>query len=179
MISTGVVTTYNHGFFLVSCLMSCTSFCSAADVAFLSESHDLCINGDCFEMLQSTEAVLQVIPYVKVCVHPLYRIWRLSFACSAVLIIVVLLGFFTCRPRTERTCTDYIQKCWEDDTDVWRWNQWCWCTEAGDYLSSITLSFVQFIRTKIYFQFLWLDLSQEHILVVTHASYLLCRLFQG
>ncbi|KAK8457839.1 hypothetical protein SEVIR_3G255000v4 [Setaria viridis] len=39
---------------------------SAAEVAVLSESHDLCINGDCFEMLQSTEAVLQVIPYVKV-----------------------------------------------------------------------------------------------------------------
>ncbi|OEL17438.1 putative manganese-transporting ATPase PDR2 [Dichanthelium oligosanthes] len=39
---------------------------SAAEVAMLSESHDLCINGDCFEMLQSTEAVLQVIPYVKV-----------------------------------------------------------------------------------------------------------------
>ncbi|AQK85835.1 putative manganese-transporting ATPase PDR2 [Zea mays] len=41
-------------------------FCSAVEVAVLSESHDLCINGDCFEMLQSTEAVLQVIPYVKV-----------------------------------------------------------------------------------------------------------------
>ncbi|AQK85838.1 putative manganese-transporting ATPase PDR2 [Zea mays] len=39
---------------------------SAVEVAVLSESHDLCINGDCFEMLQSTEAVLQVIPYVKV-----------------------------------------------------------------------------------------------------------------
>lgn len=32
----------------------------------LSESHDLCISGDCFEMLQRTAAVLQVIPYVKV-----------------------------------------------------------------------------------------------------------------
>ena len=63
--------------FFLSCLMSCMLFCSAAEVAGLSESHDLCINGDCFEMLQSTEAVLQVIPYVKVCVnrlHPLYRI---------------------------------------------------------------------------------------------------------
>ncbi|KAL6610003.1 hypothetical protein ACP70R_039972 [Stipagrostis hirtigluma subsp. patula] len=39
---------------------------SAEKVASLSESHDLCINGDCFEMLQRTEAVLQVIPYVKV-----------------------------------------------------------------------------------------------------------------
>ena len=32
----------------------------------LSESHELCVGGDCFEMLQRTEAVLQVIPYVKV-----------------------------------------------------------------------------------------------------------------
>ncbi|XP_062179368.1 probable manganese-transporting ATPase PDR2 isoform X1 [Phragmites australis] len=39
---------------------------SAEVVAVLSESHDLCINGDCFEMLQRTDAVLQVIPYVKV-----------------------------------------------------------------------------------------------------------------
>ena len=32
----------------------------------LSDTHDLCIGGDCFEMLQRTGAVLQVIPYVKV-----------------------------------------------------------------------------------------------------------------
>ncbi|XP_039127115.1 probable manganese-transporting ATPase PDR2 isoform X2 [Dioscorea cayenensis subsp. rotundata] len=38
----------------------------AKDVESLSESHDLCMGGDCFEMLQRTEAVLQVIPYVKV-----------------------------------------------------------------------------------------------------------------
>ncbi|KAM0949224.1 putative P-type Mg(2+) transporter [Dioscorea sansibarensis] len=38
----------------------------AKDVESLSESHELCVGGDCFEMLQRTEAVLQVIPYVKV-----------------------------------------------------------------------------------------------------------------
>ncbi|KAK3135708.1 hypothetical protein QOZ80_5BG0422460 [Eleusine coracana subsp. coracana] len=39
---------------------------SADKVATLSESHDLCINGDCFEMLQRTQAILQVIPNVKI-----------------------------------------------------------------------------------------------------------------
>ncbi|XP_011001240.1 PREDICTED: probable manganese-transporting ATPase PDR2 [Populus euphratica] len=32
----------------------------------LSETHDLCIGGDCIEMLQQSSAVLRVIPYVKV-----------------------------------------------------------------------------------------------------------------
>ncbi|KAG6779409.1 hypothetical protein NC652_011416 [Populus alba x Populus x berolinensis] len=32
----------------------------------LSETHDLCIGGDCIDMLQQSSAVLQVIPYVKV-----------------------------------------------------------------------------------------------------------------
>ncbi|PSR88079.1 Manganese-transporting ATPase [Actinidia chinensis var. chinensis] len=32
----------------------------------LSETHDLCIGGDCIEMLQQTSAVLKVIPFVKV-----------------------------------------------------------------------------------------------------------------
>ncbi|KAH0456227.1 hypothetical protein IEQ34_014134 [Dendrobium chrysotoxum] len=36
------------------------------EVEALSDSHDLCIGGDCFEMLQRTGSVLQVIPYVKV-----------------------------------------------------------------------------------------------------------------
>ncbi|KAJ3676324.1 hypothetical protein LUZ60_003736 [Juncus effusus] len=36
------------------------------EVEELAESHDLCIGGDCFEMLQRTNAVIQVIPYVKV-----------------------------------------------------------------------------------------------------------------
>ncbi|KAF6151874.1 hypothetical protein GIB67_010448 [Kingdonia uniflora] len=36
------------------------------EVEVLSVSHDLCIGGDSFEMLQQTSSVLQVIPYVKV-----------------------------------------------------------------------------------------------------------------
>ncbi|KAG1327782.1 putative manganese-transporting ATPase PDR2 [Cocos nucifera] len=39
---------------------------SENEVEALSDSHDLCIGGDCFEMLQRTEAVLKVIPYIKV-----------------------------------------------------------------------------------------------------------------
>ncbi|GAV57871.1 E1-E2_ATPase domain-containing protein/Hydrolase domain-containing protein [Cephalotus follicularis] len=39
---------------------------SEKEVEALSETHDLCIGGDCFEMLQRTSAVLRVIPYVKV-----------------------------------------------------------------------------------------------------------------
>lgn len=39
---------------------------SDEEVDVLSDTRDLCIGGDCFEMLQRTGAVLQVIPYVKV-----------------------------------------------------------------------------------------------------------------
>ncbi|KAJ6833555.1 putative manganese-transporting ATPase PDR2 [Iris pallida] len=39
---------------------------SEKEVETLSDIHDLCVGGDCFEMLQQTGAVLQVIPYVKV-----------------------------------------------------------------------------------------------------------------
>ncbi|CAO2833629.1 unnamed protein product [Amaranthus hypochondriacus] len=39
---------------------------SAEEVEALSDTHDLCIGGDCFEMLQRTSAVLQVVPFVKV-----------------------------------------------------------------------------------------------------------------
>lgn len=39
---------------------------SEEEVDSLSEAHDLCVGGDCFEMLQETNAVLKVIPYVKV-----------------------------------------------------------------------------------------------------------------
>lgn len=39
---------------------------SAKEVEALSETYDLCIGGDCIEMLQQTSAVLRVIPYVKV-----------------------------------------------------------------------------------------------------------------
>ncbi|KAJ7945181.1 Cation-transporting ATPase [Quillaja saponaria] len=36
------------------------------EVEALSETHDLCVGGDCFEMLQQTSAALLVIPHVKV-----------------------------------------------------------------------------------------------------------------
>ncbi|XP_068658397.1 probable manganese-transporting ATPase PDR2 [Aristolochia californica] len=36
------------------------------EVDSLSDSYDLCIGGDCFEMLQQKSAVLKVIPFVKV-----------------------------------------------------------------------------------------------------------------
>lgn len=39
---------------------------SDIEVESLSEGYDLCIGGDCIEMLQQTSAVLKVIPYVKV-----------------------------------------------------------------------------------------------------------------
>ncbi|KAM7463802.1 hypothetical protein LguiA_031923 [Lonicera macranthoides] len=39
---------------------------SGKDVEDLSEAHDLCIGGDCIEMLQQTSDVCKVIPYVKV-----------------------------------------------------------------------------------------------------------------
>ncbi|CAK8568023.1 unnamed protein product [Lathyrus sativus] len=39
---------------------------SKEEVEILSESHDLCVGGDSFEMLQQTSAHLLVIPYVKV-----------------------------------------------------------------------------------------------------------------
>ncbi|XP_021282749.1 probable manganese-transporting ATPase PDR2 [Herrania umbratica] len=39
---------------------------SEKEVEALSETHDLCIGGDCIEMLQQTSAVLRVIPFVKV-----------------------------------------------------------------------------------------------------------------
>lgn len=39
---------------------------SEEEVEALAEDHDLCIGGDCFEMLLQTSAVVKVIPYVKV-----------------------------------------------------------------------------------------------------------------
>ncbi|XP_059275679.1 probable manganese-transporting ATPase PDR2 isoform X1 [Lycium ferocissimum] len=39
---------------------------SENEVGALSEAYDLCIGGDCFEMLQQTSAVPKVVPYVKV-----------------------------------------------------------------------------------------------------------------
>ncbi|KAK1401079.1 hypothetical protein POM88_000684 [Heracleum sosnowskyi] len=40
--------------------------CHDEGVETLSEVHDLCIGGDCIEMLQQTSSVQSVIPYVKV-----------------------------------------------------------------------------------------------------------------
>ncbi|ESQ47010.1 hypothetical protein EUTSA_v10027626mg [Eutrema salsugineum] len=39
---------------------------SDKEIESLAETHDLCIGGDSFEMLQATSAVLRVIPFVKV-----------------------------------------------------------------------------------------------------------------
>ncbi|XWS58942.1 hypothetical protein CRYUN_Cryun08bG0077600 [Craigia yunnanensis] len=39
---------------------------SEKEVEALSKTHDLCIGGDCIEMLQQTSAILRVIPFVKV-----------------------------------------------------------------------------------------------------------------
>ncbi|XP_057462142.1 probable manganese-transporting ATPase PDR2 isoform X2 [Actinidia eriantha] len=39
---------------------------SENDVEALSETHDLCIAGDCIQMLQQSSALLKVIPFVKV-----------------------------------------------------------------------------------------------------------------
>ncbi|KAJ9562227.1 hypothetical protein OSB04_007387 [Centaurea solstitialis] len=39
---------------------------SEDEVEALAEDHDLCIGGDCFEMLLQTSAVVKVIPFVKV-----------------------------------------------------------------------------------------------------------------
>ncbi|KAI3500757.1 hypothetical protein L1887_36582 [Cichorium endivia] len=39
---------------------------SEEEVEALAEDHDLCIGGDCFEMLLQTSAVVKVIPFVKV-----------------------------------------------------------------------------------------------------------------
>ncbi|CAI9096849.1 OLC1v1033077C1 [Oldenlandia corymbosa var. corymbosa] len=39
---------------------------SGDEVESLSETHDLCVGGDCIEMLQQSSAVHKVIPYVKV-----------------------------------------------------------------------------------------------------------------
>lgn len=40
--------------------------CRGDEVEGLSETHDLCVGGDCIEMLQQNSAVHKVIPYVKV-----------------------------------------------------------------------------------------------------------------
>lgn len=42
---------------------------SENEVESLSETHDLCVGGDCIEMLQQTSAHFRVIPYVKVLIY--------------------------------------------------------------------------------------------------------------
>lgn len=64
----------NYGLLFLTDQRNVTDF-SAKEVEALSETYDLCIGGDCIEMLQQTSAVLRVIPYVKVCIGTLYRNW--------------------------------------------------------------------------------------------------------
>ncbi|GER34911.1 cation-transporting atpase 13a1, partial [Striga asiatica] len=56
----------NSGYEWVSPDETNTISYSENEVEALSESHDLCIGGDCMEMLQQTSSTLKVIPYVKV-----------------------------------------------------------------------------------------------------------------
>jgi manganese-transporting P-type ATPase len=57
----------------------------------LSESHDLCINGDCFEMLQRTRTVFRVIPYVKVCMNTYLSPFKNSKILIAFLMVPIML----------------------------------------------------------------------------------------
>ncbi|XP_051116163.1 probable manganese-transporting ATPase PDR2 [Andrographis paniculata] len=45
---------------------TCTISYNGDEVEALSEDHDLCIGGDCMEMLQQSSSTVKVIPYVKV-----------------------------------------------------------------------------------------------------------------
>jgi manganese-transporting P-type ATPase len=56
----------------------------------LSESHDLCINGDCFEMLQRTQTVFRVIPYVKVCMNTYLSPFKNSKILIAFLMVPIM-----------------------------------------------------------------------------------------
>ena len=57
--------------------------CSEEMVEALAEGHDLCIGGDCFEMLLQTSAVTKVIPYVKVVTEKIvdFRLLTLIVLC--------------------------------------------------------------------------------------------------
>lgn len=55
--------------FVFSDWLRCITCFSEKEVESLSETHDLCVGGDSFEMLQQTAAHLLVIPYVKVLIH--------------------------------------------------------------------------------------------------------------
>jgi hypothetical protein len=67
--SVSVIFNFNFLFYFISyiyrLIIGLLCF-SGKEVEFLSETHDLCVGGDCFEMLQQTSAHLLVIPYVKV-----------------------------------------------------------------------------------------------------------------
>ncbi|KAL2230248.1 probable manganese-transporting ATPase PDR2 [Sesamum indicum] len=56
----------NEGYEWVSPDETYTTTYRENEVEALSEAHDLCIGGDCMEMLQQTSSTLKVIPYVKV-----------------------------------------------------------------------------------------------------------------
>ncbi|KAL0388189.1 UNVERIFIED_CONTAM: putative manganese-transporting ATPase PDR2, partial [Sesamum radiatum] len=56
----------NEGYEWVSPDETYTTSYRENEVEALSEAHDLCIGGDCMEMLQQTSSALKVIPYVKV-----------------------------------------------------------------------------------------------------------------
>ncbi|XP_042036135.1 probable manganese-transporting ATPase PDR2 isoform X1 [Salvia splendens] len=56
----------NGGYEWVSPDETHTVIFSENEVGDLSESYDLCIGGDCMEMLQQSSSTLKVIPYVKV-----------------------------------------------------------------------------------------------------------------
>ncbi|KAL1531704.1 putative manganese-transporting ATPase pdr2 [Salvia divinorum] len=56
----------NGGYERVSPDETHTVIFSENEVGDLSESYDLCIGGDCMEMLQQSSSTLKVIPYVKV-----------------------------------------------------------------------------------------------------------------
>ena len=49
------------------------------EVETLSETHDLYIGGDSFEMLQQMGAVVQVIPFVKVLI---FKHWFIKLVCG-------------------------------------------------------------------------------------------------
>lgn len=76
---------------LLLLLLSCFNvFCfypfeSENEVGDLSESYDLCIGGDCMEMLQQSSSTLKVIPYVKVQLMAVY-LW---LSLNALLLLVL------------------------------------------------------------------------------------------
>lgn len=104
---------------------------SEDEVESLSENHDLCIGGDCMEMLQQSSSTVKVIPYVKVAMLPL-----------KVLSVAVVFGFeksahddgagiCTSCPWAEGTHHHHFSIGGKGSHDVRWWHQWCWGSEAG------------------------------------------------